>query len=233
MEVKLTDIKWNPNQAKTTPLKKQVEELPSLGEVGRSRFHLHQKLWTTSENVSSMGGKKTRTNTTDPHFRKGILCSSKHAGQKHSTPIPPNTVSQSCANYDLLKQKFSSNIPRDDVAKVLICMQTCWRNDRSNQPYDYGRTFRMVWRAAPHANVYMHIPSPLCSTPSTLCACISNLHFCSLRKLSTITVSPLSSQPHIIQWLLTPFYTYGTVRIHPPQHTHTHTHTHTACRTRT
>ena len=66
--------------------------------------------------------------------------------------------------------------------------------------------------------MYMHIPSTLRSTPSTLCTCIVYLHVCYLRKISTITPFPLSNHRHNIKWLPTPFYTYGTVRIHlsPP-----------------
>ena len=48
--------------------------------------------------------------------------------------------------------------------------------------------------------------------------CTFNLHLCYARKLSAITVFPLSSQQHIMKWLPTPFYTHGTDRIHltPP-----------------
>ena len=44
--------------------------------------------------------------------------------------------------------------------------------------------------------------------------CTFYLHLCYPRKLGAITAFPLSRHHHIIEWLPTPFYTYGTVRIH-------------------
>ena len=51
-----------------------------------------------------------------------------------------------------------------------------------------------------------------------MCTCIFDLYFCYPRKLSTIIASPLSGQQHIIKWLPTPFYAYGTVGVNltPP-----------------
>ena len=84
------------------------------------------------------------------------------------------------------------------------CMHTCQRNDRLNQPYRraYGRTFRTVWRAAPSANTNMHI----------YLACLLS---------DQAKYNHIISSQHLIKWLPTLSYTYGTVRIHltpPPAH---------------
>ena len=52
--------------------------------------------------------------------------------------------------------------------------------------------------------------------------CISYLHLCYARKLSTTTAFPLGSHKRIIKWLPTPFYTHGTDRIYltPPPPTY-------------
>ena len=51
-----------------------------------------------------------------------------------------------------------------------------------------------------------------------ICTHMFYLHLSQPRKLSTSTAFPFSSHQHIIKWPPTPFYNYGTVRIHltPP-----------------
>ena len=96
--------------------------------------------------------------------------------------------------------------PTPLILRHTMSLTSAYSDERLNQLYgrEQRRTFRTAWCAAPNAHRYIE--------------CILYLHLCYPRKLSTITAFPLSSHQHIIKWLPTPFYTYGTVRVHlrPP-----------------